>query len=148
MDRKSFLKTCGLACAGGSAMATLLQGCGMSKTLGGTIAGDDLVIAISDFETKAATETHFKKYLIVNNDKLKSPICVYRTDAQNYTALWLQCPHQGAELQVFGNKLQCPAHGSEFDNAGKVSNGPANSNLRSFPVAIANNQLKISLKAV
>lgn len=148
MNRKSFLKTCGLACAGGGAMATLLQSCGLSKTLGGTISGDDLVISTSDFETKAGSETHYKKYIVVNNDRLKFPICVYRFDAETYTALWLSCTHQGAELQVFGDKLQCPAHGSEFNNKGEVGTGPASANLRSFPVSIANNQLKISLKAV
>ncbi|MCU0423755.1 MAG: Rieske (2Fe-2S) protein [Bacteroidia bacterium] len=148
MDRKNFLQTCGMACIGGSAMALLLQSCGISKTLTGTISDSDLLVSLSDFETKAGTETHYKKYVIVNNDTLKFPICVYRQDAESYTALWMQCTHQGAELQVFGDKLQCPAHGSEFDNKGKVTNSPASQNLRSFPITIVNNQLKISLKAV
>ena len=107
-----------------------------------------LAIKSGDFETKAGSEKHYKKYIVVNNDKLKFPICVYRLDAQNYSALWLQCSHQGAELQVFGDKLQCPAHGSEFNNKGSVTGGPANANLRRFPVTVENNQLKISLKAV
>jgi Rieske Fe-S protein len=148
MDRKNFIKACGMACIGGGAMMSLLQSCGVSKTLSGTISDSDLMIALSDFETNAGNEIHYKKYIIVNNDKLKFPICVYRFDAQNYSALWLQCTHQGAELQVFGDKLQCPAHGSEFDNEGKITSGPADRNLRSFPVTIENNQLKISLKAV
>lgn len=137
-----------MACVGGAAMATLLQSCGLSKTLTGTISDSDLLVALTDFETKAGNEIHDKKYVIVNNDTLKFPICVYRQDAQNYTALWMQCTHQGAELQVFGDKLQCPAHGSEFDNKGNVTNSPASQSLRSFPVTIVNNQLKISLKAV
>ena len=148
MDRKVFIKKCSMACIGGGAMAALLQSCGISKTLTGNISESDLLVSLSDFETKAAKETHYKKYIIVNNDKLKFPVCVYRRDAQNYSALWLQCPHQGAELQVFGDKLQCPAHGSEFDNKGSVTSGPANANLRSFPVTVENDQLKISLKAV
>jgi Rieske Fe-S protein len=60
----------------------------------------------------------------------------------------MRCSHQGAELQVFGDKLQCPAHGSEFDNKGGVQSGPADIKLRTFAVVIENNQLKISLKAV
>jgi Rieske Fe-S protein len=56
------------------------------------------------------------------------------------------CTHQGAELQVFGDKLQCPAHGSEFSNRGVLENGPANRDLRKFPIVIENNTLKISLK--
>jgi len=58
----------------------------------------------------------------------------------------MRCPHQGEELQVFGDRLECPAHGSEFNNKGIVQNGPADSNLRTFPVTIINNQLNISLK--
>lgn len=58
----------------------------------------------------------------------------------------MQCTHQGAELQVFGDKLQCPAHGSEFSNKGSLENGPADRNLRNFPIIIDNGTLKISLK--
>ena len=148
MDRKEFIKNCGMACIGGGAVGVLLQSCGISKTLTGSISDSDLLVSLSDFETKAGSKKHYKKYIIVNNDKLKFPICVYRFDAQNYSALWLQCSHQGAELQVFGDKLQCPAHGSEFNNKGSVTGGPANANLRSFRVTVENNQLKISLKAV
>ena len=146
MDRKEFIKNCGFACVGGGAMAILLQSCGVSKTLSGTIKDSDLIVAVQDFETKAGSETHYKKYIIVNNDVLKFPICLYRFDAKNYSALWLRCAHQGAELQVFGDKLQCPAHGSEYDNKGNVTNGPDDKNLRSFPVTIDGNNLKISLK--
>lgn len=148
MDRKNFIKTCGMACLGGAALTALLESCTASKTLSGTIWDSDLIVSLKDFETKAGSEIHFKKYIIVHNDKLKFPVYVYRFDAQTYSALWLQCTHQGAELQVFGDKLQCPAHGSEFDNKGNVANGPAEIGLRSFPVTIENNQLKISLKAV
>lgn len=148
MNRKTFIKTCGIACLGSAAMTTFLQSCGISKTINGTLKNSDLFIALSDFETKVANEIQFKKYVIVNNDALKFPICVYRHDAKNYSALWMQCTHQGAELQVYGDKLQCPAHGSEFNNKGEVTNSPANKNLRTFPVTVINNQLQISLKAV
>lgn len=148
MDRKNFIKNCGQSCIASSALFTLLQSCGVSKTLSGSMTDSDIIVQLSDFETKAGTEVHYKKYVVVNNERLKYPICVYRADAQNFTALWLSCTHQHAELQVFGDKLQCPAHGSEFDTAGKVTNGPAGANLRSFPVTIENNQLKISLKTI
>ncbi len=137
-----------MACIGASALAALFQSCATSGALTGTIEESDLLVSLKEFETKAGTAVHFKKYILVHNDKLKFPICVYRFDAQTYSALWLQCTHQGAELQVFGDKLQCPAHGSEFDHNGKVSGGPAEANLRSFPVSMEKDYLKISLKAV
>lgn len=148
MDRKNFIKSCGFACIGGGIMAGLLQSCTSTKTLSGTISGDNIIVETSDFETRAGDEKHYKKYIVVHNEILKYPICVYRHTENEYSALWMRCTHQGAELQVFGDKLQCPAHGSEFTNKGGVQNGPADMKLRNFPITIENNQLKISLKAV
>lgn len=148
MDRKSFIKTCGLACMGATGMASMLQSCATTKLLNGKIIDDDLIVPIADFEIKKGKNPGFKKYVIVQNDMLQYPICIYRFSGTEYSALWMKCTHQGTELQVFGDKLQCPAHGSEFTNKGMVQNGPADIKLRSFPITIENNQLKISLKAV
>ena len=148
MDRKGFLKTCGFACAGGIGLTGILQGCSTTKLFTGKIIADDLVVPISHFETKNGNNTYFKKYIVVQNDILQYPVCVYRVNENEYTALWMRCTHQGTELQVFGDRLQCPAHGSEFDNRGSVKNGPADTQLRTFAVLIEKDQLKISLKAV
>ena len=129
-------------------MVTLMQSCTVTKTITGNIENSDLMVAISDFESVSDNKITFKKYVIINNDVLKFPICVYRIEENKYNALWLECTHQGNEVQVFGDKLQCPAHGSEFSNSGLVTNGPADRNLRTFPVTIEGNFLKISLKAV
>jgi Rieske Fe-S protein len=148
MKRKEFLKSCGFACLGGSIMVSILEGCTVTKTISGNIESSDILISILDFQSLIDSKIGYKKYIIVNNDLLKFPICVYRIDENKYNALWLECTHQGNELQVFGDKLQCPAHGSEFSNSGLVTNGPADSNLRTFPVTIEGNFLKISLKAI
>src|SRR5882724_5239501 len=111
MDRKEFIRQCTFGCLGGAAAAFLLPGCVSSKMITGSIIGDDLVVPLTGFETKAGAEIHFKKYLVVQHDLLKYPVCVYRASAQEYTALLMRCTHQGAELQVFGDTLQCPAHG-------------------------------------
>jgi Rieske Fe-S protein len=148
MNRKNFIKSCGLACVGSAGMAALLQSCSATKILSGKIIVDDLIVSISDFETKNGNNTYYKKYIVVQNDMLQYPICVYRFNENEYSALWMRCTHQGTELQVFGDKLQCPAHGSEFDKTGTVQNGPADIKLRTFPITIEKDQLKISLKAV
>lgn len=148
MNRKDFLKTCGFACLGGSAMVTMMQSCTVTKTISGNIENSDILVSLSDFQSGSNDKMEFKKYVIINNDVLKFPICVYRIEENKYNALWLECTHQGNEVQVFGDKLQCPAHGSEFSNSGLVTNGPADRNLRTFPVTIEGNFLKISLKAV
>lgn len=148
LDRKNFIKNCGLVCIGAGGFTILLQSCTATKFLNGKIAGDDIIVPISDFETRKGKEIVFRKYVVVQQDILQYAICVYRFNENEYTALWMRCTHQGTELQVFGNKLQCPAHGSEFNNKGIVQNGPADVQLRTFPVTIENNQLKISLKAI
>jgi len=118
------------------------------QTLTGEIAESDLLVSLSDFKMKASGKNQFKKYIIIDNDQLRFPICVFRFDDQNYSALWMECTHMGNEVQVFGDKLQCPAHGSEFSNKGVMQHGPAEANLRSFPVIVTKDYLKISLKAV
>ena len=146
MDRKQFLKTCGFGCLSGVLGVSLLQSCGASMVASKPIKGSDLIVPISDFEIKNNDKTEYKKYIIVQNQTLTHPICIYRFSAAEYSALFMACTHQRAELQVFGDKLQCSAHGSEFSNRGVVENGPASMDLRKFPVVIENTILKISLK--
>lgn len=147
MERRDFIKSCGYACVGGTALITILNSCKSTQTVNGLIMDSDIVINISDFEINNNKKNkQIREFIIVQNDALKFPICVYRINETTFSALYLECPHQGAELQVFGDKLHCPAHGAEFDNHGKVMSGPAETNLRSFPIKIENKQIKISLK--
>lgn len=128
---------------GGMLLGPLLEGCSSTKMIPGTIAGSDLVLPTTAFLTRSGK---YRAYVVVGNEQLRFPICLYRFSDDNYSAVLMRCTHQGAELQVFGDRLQCPAHGSEFDDHGVVKTGPAISNLRTFPVTIQNNQINISLK--
>jgi len=132
-----------MACLGGGVLAGVLAGCRSAKMVTGAIVGDYLTVPLASFVVKG---TDYRKYIIIHAEKLAFPICLYRSAEQQYTALYMRCTHQGAELQAFGDRLQCPAHGSEFNNKGIVQNGPADANLRTFPVTISNNQIKISLQ--
>jgi Rieske Fe-S protein len=145
MDRRDFMRSCGYACLSGIAIATIVQSCTTSKMVSGTIDQSGLVIDLADFEQVKKNQSSFRKYIIVRNDALQFPLVIYRFSETEYTALYLKCTHQGAELQVFGDKIQCPAHGSEFSNRGVVESGPAAEKLREFPIRIDNKQLKISL---
>lgn len=145
MERRDFIRNCGFICFGGVAYATVLQSCVTTKTVQGQIEESHLAIDLKEFENVKKGVTGFHKYVIVHNDALQYPICVYRFSASEYKALYMQCTHQGAELQVFGDKIQCPAHGSEFSNTGTVESGPATQNLRTFQTALSSTHLKISL---
>jgi nitrite reductase/ring-hydroxylating ferredoxin subunit len=146
MDRKTFVKNCGMSCLGLLVAPAILQGCGGTKYITAPIEGSDMVVPLSAFEIIKENDIQYRQYLVVQNDNLQFPICVYRISPETYHALWMKCTHQGTELQVFGNKLQCPAHGSEFSNTGAVQNGPASEHLKTFAVALAGTSIKIDLR--
>lgn len=127
------------------AIAGVLQSCAPTKTISGTLVDSKLVVGLSEFELLKKEQLSYRKFVIVQHPSLHYPICIYRFGETDYAALLMQCTHQGAELQVFGDRLQCPAHGSEFTNRGQVENGPASLALRTFQVEIHGTQLIISL---
>jgi Rieske Fe-S protein len=127
-------------------VATLLGSCATTKFSNGKLLKDGIEIDKQDFVIKGSDK--HRLYIVVRNEELVFPICVYRFSDQDYSAIWMECAHQGAELNVAGDYLQCPAHGSEYDNHGKVTNGPADKNLRTFPVTINNNELFIDLRKI
>lgn len=147
MDRKSFLKSCGVACLGAGYLVSFLESCGTTRRINAPIEASDMVVELSAFDSKGKNGDQFHTAIIADNEVLQDPICIFRAaDGQSYTALLMRCTHQGAQLQLFGDKLQCPAHGSEFDPKGAVVQGPAIDQLRTFPVSIQGSQLRISLK--
>jgi Rieske Fe-S protein len=143
MNRKEFIiKTCA-ACSSLTLLSSFIESCTTVRYAPGALTENGMLLDLSEFDTKKDSK---RKYVIVRNEDLQFPICVYRNDDNNFSAVLMQCTHQGAELQVSGDQLTCPAHGSEFDQAGKVTQGPAAQNLRSFPVTIKGEQLFIDLR--
>jgi Rieske Fe-S protein len=145
ITRRNFIKNSCLACAGGLLPLTL-SGCA-SHNVNGTLEKAGITIPKADFAFVKKGETTFKSFLIVRNEQLEFPIYLYRFSENEYSALWMECTHQGAELQASGDFLHCPSHGSEFNNRGTVSTGPAEKNLRSFPVSVFNDKILIDLRA-
>lgn len=147
MNRKQFVKSCGLACIGTSTLGLFMQSCIGTRSVRAELNGDQLMLLLEEFELGKKENKAYRKYVLAHNELLKFPICVFRISDDEYSALYLQCSHQGNELSVYGDKLQCPAHGSEFDTQGRVTNGPAEKSLRKFPVTVDEKYLYISLKS-
>ncbi|MDF2191351.1 Rieske (2Fe-2S) protein [Paraflavitalea sp. CAU 1676] len=143
MKRRDFLISSCTACLSASAMAGLLSGCKSTQYVTGHLNKDGLLVDKDDFKIN---NNDYRSYIVVRHDELKFPVCIYRFSDTEYSAIWMQCAHQGAELQVAGAYLQCPAHGSEYSNKGKVTNGPAERDLRTFPVTVNHSQLFIDLR--
>lgn len=147
MNRKDFLVKGCIGCLSALAVSSGFISCSTTtQYLSGKLGKDGITLDKADFKLSQKGNSDYRSFVIVRNDALKFPICVYRHDENNYTALWMQCAHQGAELQASGDMLTCPAHGSEFNNKGVVTNGPASRNLRTFPVTITDNVLFIDMR--
>src|SRR5688572_11302322 len=130
MLRRDFIKNSCEACLSITVLSTMVSSCVATKYVSGELQKDGLIVSKDEFNVKQKGGTAYSSFIIIRNDSLLFPICVYRFNDNEYTALWMQCTHQGTELQASGDVLQCPAHGSEFNNKGQVNNGPAGINLR------------------
>jgi Rieske Fe-S protein len=148
MDRRKFIKNSCTACISATALAGALSSCTATKYISGTLGKDGLTVDTDEFVIRQNGKQTYRSYIIIRNEALQYPVCVYRLNDKEYSALWMSCTHQGTELQVSGDYLQCTAHGSEFDNKGTVKNGPADRNLRNFPVTVSGHQIFIDLRAI
>jgi Rieske Fe-S protein len=146
MTRKDFIANACTACLSATAVTALLSSCTSTRYISGNMGKDGLTVSKEEFMIKQKGSTAYRSFIIIRNDALQYPICVYRFSDEEYSALWMRCTHQGSELQASGDMLQCPAHGSEFNNKGQVKNGPADIGLRTFPVTATNNELFIDLR--
>ena len=68
----------------------------------------------------------------IGGSQLGRPLLVTH-DGSGYHALDSFCTHQGCTVRA-GSSLDCPCHGSKFSLSGDVTRGPAESDLKSFPV--------------
>ena len=147
MDRRKFIKNSCTACISATVLAAVVSSCTSTKYISGKLGKDGLTVNMDEFVINQNGKQTFRSYIIIRNEALQYPVCVYRFSDRDYSALWMRCTHQGAELQASGDHLQCMAHGSEFDSKGTVKNGPADRNLRNFPVTVTGNELFIDLRA-
>jgi Rieske Fe-S protein len=144
MNRRVFVRQTCLSCLGASIGAGLAS-CQSTHYVSGSNVPRGLSVAASEFIYQKNGKPETRAYVIVANDKLEFPIYLYRISATQFNALWMKCSHQGSELQASGDHLYCASHGSEFDNSGKVSQGPAEKDLRIFPVSIVADKIIIDL---
>lgn len=148
MNRRRFIKNSCTACLSVAGLTGVLSSCTTTRYISGRLGKDGLTVDLNEFVMMQNGKAAHRSFIIIRNEALQYPICVYRFSENEYSALWMRCTHQGAELQASGDYLQCTAHGSEFDNKGTVKNGPADRNLRNFPITVSNNQLFIDLRAI
>ena len=141
MERKEFIEKCTFVCLGIAGLSVFMQSCTPAKYVQVNKENNQLKIARSEF----FKETQARKYIVVKAVELNFPIVVYRFSDTDYSALLLQCTHQGVELNVNGDVLTCSAHNSEFSNKGSVIQGPAEQKLVSYKVSSDTENIYIHL---
>ena len=146
MERKDFIKTCGITCIGGGAISALLQGCASANYFAQhSVTDNKIVIKKSEFTSTEKDKITQRKFVLIKSDKYNFPICIYKLSDDNYSALLLECTHKGCELRPQGEYLVCPCHGSEFSNTGAVQNPPAEESLQSFKTTTDNENIYVYL---
>jgi nitrite reductase/ring-hydroxylating ferredoxin subunit len=134
MNRKEFLYKSGYTCLALSGMSFLFTEC---KTASVKDTGNELTIPMSMMKKK--------NNVIVTAKSVAEPILIVRQKDGNYHSLLMKCTHKGAELKREDDKLVCPAHGSTFDLDGNVTNKPAKTELKRFPVTATATEIIVHL---
>ncbi|MGQ0829051.1 MAG: Rieske (2Fe-2S) protein [Bacteroidota bacterium] len=145
MNRKEFLKTCSYTCLGLVGFSALMESCTGVKHINAAAENNQLKVARSEFIEVKKDKTKTRRHIIVRSSSLNFPVVLYRFSDTDYSALLLQCSHQGMELNVNGDLLTCSAHGSEFTNKGAVTQGPADQSLKKYKVTNDSHNIYIHL---
>lgn len=132
MRRRKFLEVACLGCVGGAAIITSMESCTTSQYVTGSIKNNIVQIKKSDFTVIKKDQEVQRSFVLVRFESLPFPICVYKISETEYVALYMECTHQGCELNAYQAQLVCQCHGSEFDNKGNVLEGPADAPLKQF----------------
>jgi len=136
-SRRNFLTTSSLACAGLAAGASMLTGCSSVPVVKATIQDKKIDVATSAFVEN--------KTVIVKSSKLEWDILLIK-NPDGYKAIEMKCTHRDNPLVASSTgTLHCTDHGSRFDNTGKVTEGPATNNLKTFKTANTDTTITIFL---
>ena len=136
LGRREFLGVCGgaVACLAAGACASVVAH--RVSAVGGRVS-----LALADhpeLQTVGGAIT-------IQPDTMSDPVIVLNSGGGRYTALSPICTHRGCTVERFGAGFKCPCHGSGYDREGRVTNGPAELPLTSFPTTVAGDRLVINL---
>ena len=137
MNRKEFIRTCSIVCAGGAAFSVLLQSCKTAFYAPNIISNNTIIIKKIYLAQNTSS--------VIKNDKLRTPVYLTKINEGEYLAVLMYCTHKGCELNVAGTNLVCPCHGAEFSTAGKVLSPPADKDLQRYSVTTDTENIYIQL---
>jgi Rieske Fe-S protein len=145
MQRRDFIKssctTCLLTATGWMLPAIALTGCGPAAyQVLSTVEKEDRI--------EVPADAFIKGPLVLLRPKgWFYSIALRKHEDNTYSALLLKCTHQDNQLTAFSDGYSCSLHGSAYNKEGRVTKGPAERALKTFPVTSNANQLIIHTKA-
>jgi Rieske Fe-S protein len=109
----------------------------------GTVAFSalDITSLLAKASEKFNTETPEKVINLSDYPELQSVggyamvsklVIVIRVSQSKFVALNITCTHKKCDVEYDGSGFECPCHGSQFNKYGKVTEGPAKNNLKSY----------------
>ena len=146
MQRRGFIKNTCLTCIGGGLAASIASGCKSVHYVNSLVETNRLTLKKSEFTYLRKEQIRYRTWVILKSPGIPFPIGVFRADEDHFYASYLECTHQHCEVEPEGKFLKCPCHGSEFDSQGKLQQGPAEADLKSFAVETDSDNLYILLK--
>ena len=144
MDRRNFLLAGCKACAALAAVPALasLESCSSGKTAaaGSSASG---ALAVENGVLSIPMSSLSDGVGMVSAKGLGDKLFISKGADGSYKALLLNCPHMGGAVKLKEDKLVCGLHGSAFDMDGQVTKGPAKQGLKTYPVEVAGDVLKV-----
>lgn len=122
-NRRDFLKTSIKTIAIGSLALSTID---VKKLLAEADADKSSAI------TKVINLSDYPELANVGGSTIIGKTYIARTGDTKFLALSLICTHKKCEVDKTENGFECPCHGSTYSDSGKVTNGPATKNLKSF----------------
>lgn len=125
-SRRDFLKTTAKAAVIGAAALSSLD----VLKLAASVKDADY------FESTAAKVIKLSDYPSLQSTggyaMISSKVIVIRVSNSKFVALNIVCTHKKCDVEYDGSGFECPCHGSTYNKYGKVTEGPAKKNLKSY----------------
>jgi nitrite reductase/ring-hydroxylating ferredoxin subunit len=138
-ERRAFLKdTCKLCASivGISIVLPAIEGCAPLNYYSAGVSNGKINVPVASF----VEETNM---VIVKDKSLNYQVAIIKQKDNSFRAFELKCTHQDNALIATKSSFVCSLHGSSYDLNGKVTNTPASTNLKEFPIEVVNETIQI-----